>query len=323
MMRRVRILLLAFLALAAATVSAPAVREAQAQSACPSIAYGVVLTAAQWNDCFESKLDNLGYTPLNPANLAASEPITLTSNGGTLTLGFDYSHAGTFTAPQTLVQPLLTFGSGAAESIISNSTNTGYSNTFYVENQGTVSNGSTIAQLLVNLAAGSNADIVLSATGGSSPVASLTSGAGLTGGFTISAGAGALNITSPTISTPSFTFATGGASTINAISGNTGFVNALESTNTGTSSNSGTIGELVAQLGCASCYVQMYAQGGTNPVGILASGTGLTGGFNISAGAGTLNLTGPMTFVPSGAGAASKYVCVDSSNNVLTQSGAC
>lgn len=44
-----------------------AVGPAAAQSACPSIATGAVLTAAQWNACFQAKQNTLGYTPVNRA----------------------------------------------------------------------------------------------------------------------------------------------------------------------------------------------------------------------------------------------------------------
>ncbi len=40
---------------------------AQAQSGCSFIAFGAVLTAAQWNLCFQQKNDALGYTPVNKA----------------------------------------------------------------------------------------------------------------------------------------------------------------------------------------------------------------------------------------------------------------
>lgn len=53
-----KIILAALVAVAAPTV-------AQAQSACASIVYGAVLTAAQWNFCFQQKQDVLGFTPLN------------------------------------------------------------------------------------------------------------------------------------------------------------------------------------------------------------------------------------------------------------------
>jgi hypothetical protein len=36
-------------------------------STCPTFAYGMVLTAAQWNACFDSKQNALGYTPVNKA----------------------------------------------------------------------------------------------------------------------------------------------------------------------------------------------------------------------------------------------------------------
>lgn len=40
---------------------------ALAQSVCPSIAYGAVLTAAQWNGCFTGKQDVLNFSPVNKA----------------------------------------------------------------------------------------------------------------------------------------------------------------------------------------------------------------------------------------------------------------
>lgn len=42
-------------------------QAALAQSTCPSIATGAVLTAAQWNACFSAKQNTLGYTPVNRA----------------------------------------------------------------------------------------------------------------------------------------------------------------------------------------------------------------------------------------------------------------
>ena len=38
-----------------------------AQSSCPYIANGAVLTAAQWQACFQAKNNTLGYTPVNRA----------------------------------------------------------------------------------------------------------------------------------------------------------------------------------------------------------------------------------------------------------------
>jgi len=40
---------------------------AQAQSTCPAIVYGAILTPGQWNQCFSNKQDTLGYTPVNRA----------------------------------------------------------------------------------------------------------------------------------------------------------------------------------------------------------------------------------------------------------------
>ena len=41
--------------------------DARAQSICPTIANGAVLTAGQWNACFSAKQDSLGYIPLSIA----------------------------------------------------------------------------------------------------------------------------------------------------------------------------------------------------------------------------------------------------------------
>ena len=56
------------------------VRPAQAQSICSYIAYGVVLTAAQWNSCFQNKQDVLG-TPVPLASGGTGASLT-PSNGG-------------------------------------------------------------------------------------------------------------------------------------------------------------------------------------------------------------------------------------------------
>lgn len=57
--------LLAASAVIAALFGAPS--AVQAQSPCPTIATGAVLTAAQWNACFAAKQNTLGYAPVNRA----------------------------------------------------------------------------------------------------------------------------------------------------------------------------------------------------------------------------------------------------------------
>lgn len=54
-------------ALLAGLVACLWIIPAQAQSPCPNIATGAVLTAAQWQFCFTSKNDVLGYAPVNRA----------------------------------------------------------------------------------------------------------------------------------------------------------------------------------------------------------------------------------------------------------------
>jgi hypothetical protein len=68
---------------------------AAAQSGCSSIAAGAVLTAAQWNACFQAKVN----FPIPAGVLSGTEPITIT-NGNVV--GFDYAHAGAFTAAQSI-----------------------------------------------------------------------------------------------------------------------------------------------------------------------------------------------------------------------------
>ena len=58
--------MLRFMAIAITAALSITPRPAQAQSACPYIAYGAVLTAAQWQFCFQLKSDVTGgpYVPL-------------------------------------------------------------------------------------------------------------------------------------------------------------------------------------------------------------------------------------------------------------------
>lgn len=87
--------------LLAATASLPA----RAQTGCAAIQYGAILTAAQWNACFQAKQDTLGYVPLNVlggymqgsigftgtaptlTSCGTSPTITGNSSGGTITTG--------------------------------------------------------------------------------------------------------------------------------------------------------------------------------------------------------------------------------------------
>ena len=89
------------------------------------------------------------------------------------------------------------------------------------------------------------------------------------------------------------TLSTGAGQTTNLTSANTGFTNFLEIANTGTSSNAATIAGMSPQLGCANCYILLQASGGASPIASLNSGSGLTGGFTISASAGTLSIASP------------------------------
>lgn len=48
---------------------------ASAQSGCSYIYYGAVLTPQQWQNCFQQKQDNLGYSPVNKAGDTMSGPL--------------------------------------------------------------------------------------------------------------------------------------------------------------------------------------------------------------------------------------------------------
>lgn len=96
------------------------VPDAKAQSGCPQIVTGAVLTAAQWNNCFTRKSDYLGYVPLNPSNLIAVSPITLTSVSGIISLGFNFGTANTWTMLQTMNGGLTVTSSFTATGLVTN-----------------------------------------------------------------------------------------------------------------------------------------------------------------------------------------------------------
>lgn len=76
-----------------------AVSPAAAQSACPSIATGAVLTAAQWNACFQAKQNTLGYTPVNRAGDTMLGKLT-TAASQTSGAGFNLPQGSAPAAPQ-------------------------------------------------------------------------------------------------------------------------------------------------------------------------------------------------------------------------------
>ena len=75
--------LLASVSLAAMEFATPAA----AQSGCANIVPGAVLTAAQWNQCFQNKQDALGFTPITTGNLSATAPLTLSVGVGVAQFG--------------------------------------------------------------------------------------------------------------------------------------------------------------------------------------------------------------------------------------------
>ena len=88
-----------------------------------------------------------------------------------------------------------TLGTGAGSTTNLTSANTGFASALGVTNTGTTSNAATNANLFASL--GSTLGATLGVTGGATPAGSLAFGAGLTGGATISTGAGNLNLSPP------------------------------------------------------------------------------------------------------------------------------
>jgi len=89
------------------------------------------------------------------------------------------------------------------------------------------------------------------------------------------------------------TVGSGSTNTTSVGSTNTGFGNGFIVYNYGTSSNTGTNAQFLANLGCSNCFAQLYVNGGTSPGAALVSGAGMTGGFSITAGAGVLSIASP------------------------------
>ncbi len=70
-----------------------------AQSTCPVIATGAVLTAAQWQSCFTAKQNVLGYAPVNKAGDTMLGRLT-TASSTSSAAGFNIPQGQTPTAPQ-------------------------------------------------------------------------------------------------------------------------------------------------------------------------------------------------------------------------------
>lgn len=71
---------------------------ALAQSGCPTITNGAVLTAGQWNACFALKQNTLGYVPLNTAGGTMTGKL-VTAASTTLTAGFNIPQGTAPTSP--------------------------------------------------------------------------------------------------------------------------------------------------------------------------------------------------------------------------------
>lgn len=76
---------------------------ARAQSPCPYIAYGAVLTAAQWQACFMAKIDSGGLGVVSVSNVDGS--LTIAPNVGLIVASLNVGHPNTWTATQTFAPP--------------------------------------------------------------------------------------------------------------------------------------------------------------------------------------------------------------------------
>lgn len=160
---------------------------------------------------YQPLIINASTLTLTPATTLSA---ALTYGGVTLSNSVTGTGSMVLATTPTITTPVINFGTGSDSAISANSTNTGHQNSFQVDNNGTVSNGATQAVVYAVLSAGANTYVQMGTTGGASPSASLSSGGGLTGGFTISAGAGTLSITAPALTgTPTAPTASGGTNT--------------------------------------------------------------------------------------------------------------
>ena len=105
---------------------------------------------------------------------------------------------------------------------------------------------------------------------------------------------------SPTITVPTVNFGTGAISQIPFASTNTGFGNQLNLFNGGTPSDSGTYAAINIALNAGVSVNLVYeVVGGATPKGYISSGTGISGGLQLSAQSGSLEL-GALTSQPVG-----------------------
>ena len=143
---------------------------AAAQSGCPYIAPGAVLTAGQWQYCWQSKTDNLGYVPLNPAAIVGVSPIVVTPSAGAVQLSC----------------PTCGSGGGGGRTILTQAT-TYYANasTGNDANPCTISSQCQTAQRLINLQTGIDNQgyaVTLQLADGTYPAGVVCSGPFLGGG---------------------------------------------------------------------------------------------------------------------------------------------
>jgi hypothetical protein len=157
---------------------------------------GGTVSNAATQAIFLTGLSGVAGTYIQQTVTGGASPSASLGTGSNTPGGFNiYAGSGTL----SLNSPQLNFGTGGASSILATSVNSGASNQFQVQNGGTLSNSGTIALTYQVLSGGSNTYLVESVTGGATPSAGIASGAGMTGGLSISALAGQLSLASPNL----------------------------------------------------------------------------------------------------------------------------
>lgn len=260
--------------------------SAFAQTA-PNWTQGYVPSPAEWNAVFAGKQDYLGSAPL-------------LVNGGTMT-------GELITAPSATSSAGFNVSPGVAPTSPVNGDLWSTSAGFFVQVNGATigpltqgTGGSFAATPPITVTFPGSVVTYACATCGvtGSPLSQFasTTSAQLAGVISDETGTGSLVFgTSPTITTPSIAFGTGSSSIITAGSVNTGFTNLLNVQNGGTISNLATIAQILANLtGGTNAFLIMEAVGGASPQAVISTGTGLTGGLSINAGAGPLVITNPI-----------------------------
>jgi hypothetical protein len=236
---------------------------------------------------------------------------------GALTNGLDFS-AGTVSGctiklsaacvidgSGNIIPASFVFGTGGTETIEATSANTGHANNFIVNNSGTGSNVATAAVIQASINNVSNGLAELYVQGGTTPVAVLTTGAGITEGFFISSGSGPLSLASP-VATGTATFPDSSTLTSAGLSSLVALGVGETAPSAGNVNISGAykIGG-VSLLSVASSYSELSDSSGSNAYGYLLLGATVNG----------VQISGVQTVIASTSGTA--YLTVTSTSTTI------